>query len=144
MEKLRLDDSFTFRITEDVDIDKEETLIPTMMIQPLAENAIWHGLMPKKGKKKLSIHFSRISENVFCIVEDNGIGINHSEQLKQLNRPLHKSVGLSNLRNRIKILNEKYDTGCSLEIIDLQDSYSGRTGSCAILNFHITTNKPSL
>lgn len=144
MEKLRFDDSFTFRITADDNIDKEDTLIPTMMIQPLAENAVWHGLMPKKGKKKLLIHFSRIDENISCIVEDNGIGINHSEQLKQLNRPLHKSVGLSNLRNRIKILNEKYDTGCTLELFDLQDLNNGRTGSCAILTFRIINNKPLL
>lgn len=142
MEKLRFDDSFTFRITAQEDIDKEDTLIPTMMIQPLAENAVWHGLMPKKGKKKLSIHFSKIGENISCIVEDNGIGINHSEQLKKLNRPLHKSVGLSNLRNRIKILNEKYDTGCSLEIFDLHDLDNSKTGSCAVLTFRMITNKP--
>ena len=142
MEKLRFDDSFTFRITAQEDIDKEDTLIPTMMIQPLAENAVWHGLMPKRGKKKLAIHFSKIGESMCCTVEDNGIGINHSEQLKKLNRPLHKSVGLNNLRNRIKILNEKYDTGCSLDIFDLQDLDSGRTGSCAVLSFRIITNKP--
>jgi ligand-binding sensor domain-containing protein/putative methionine-R-sulfoxide reductase with GAF domain len=142
MEKLRFDDSFTFRITAQDDIDKEDTLIPTMMIQPLAENAVWHGLMPKKGKKKLSIHFSKMGECISCIVEDNGIGINHSEQLKKMNRPLHKSVGLSNLRNRIKILNEKYDTGCSLEIFDLQDIDNSKTGSCAALTFRIITNKP--
>jgi putative methionine-R-sulfoxide reductase with GAF domain len=142
MEKLRFDDSFTFRITADDNIDKEDTLVPTMMIQPLAENAVWHGLMPKKGKKRLLIHFSRSDEKICCIVEDNGIGINHSERLKQLNRPLHKSVGLSNLQNRIKILNEKYDTGCSLELFDLQDFDNGKTGSCAVLTFRIINNKP--
>jgi signal transduction histidine kinase len=98
--------------------------------------------MPKKGKKKLLIHFSRTGEKISCIVEDNGIGINHSERLKQLNRPLHKSVGLSNLQNRIKILNEKYDTGCSLKLFDLQDFDIGRTGSCAVLTFRIINNKP--
>jgi putative methionine-R-sulfoxide reductase with GAF domain/anti-sigma regulatory factor (Ser/Thr protein kinase) len=142
MEKLRFDDSFTFRITSQEDISKEDTLIPTMMIQPLAENAVWHGLMPKKGKKKLVIHFSKNGERISCIVEDNGIGINRSAELKKLNRPLHKSVGLNNLRNRIKILNDKYDTGCSLEIFDLHDLNDGKTGSCAVLSFRIITNKP--
>ena len=42
MEKLRFDDSFTYRVIVDECIDKEETLIPTLMIQPLVENAIWH------------------------------------------------------------------------------------------------------
>jgi putative methionine-R-sulfoxide reductase with GAF domain/two-component sensor histidine kinase len=82
MEKLRFDDSFTFKITVDNNIDREEILIPTLMIQPLAENAIWHGLMPKKGTKKLTIRFSKLQETISCIIEDNGIGINRSEQLK--------------------------------------------------------------
>lgn len=143
MEKLRFDDSFTFRITADKHIDQEETLIPTMMIQPLAENAIWHGLMPKKGNKRLSIHFSIMNDMIHCTVEDNGIGLHHSERLKKLKRPLHESLGLTNLRNRIKILNEKYDTGCSLELFDLEDFNNGRTGSCAVLSFKIITNQPT-
>ena len=144
MEKLRFDDSFTFRITADEYIDKEDTLVPTMMIQPLAENAIWHGLMPKTGKKKISIHFSRLGTTICCIIEDNGIGIKRSEELKQLTRPLHRSVGLTNLRNRIKLLNEKYNAGCTLDITDLQDFNKDKTGSCAVLSFNSIINKPTL
>lgn len=144
MEKLRFDDSFTYLIKTDDEIDKENTLIPTMMIQPLAENAIWHGLIPKKGKKKLWIHFSALGETISCTIEDNGIGIKHSQQLKCLNRPLHKSVGLSNLRNRIKLINEKYNTNCTLEIIDLGDFNSNKTGCRAVLSFNININKPDL
>ncbi|MGZ3922513.1 MAG: sensor histidine kinase [Flavisolibacter sp.] len=143
MEKLRFDDSFTFRITADKTIDQEETLIPTMMIQPLAENAIWHGLMPKKGIKKLSVHFSTLNGIIYCTVEDNGIGLKNSEQLKKQKRPLHESLGLTNLRNRIKILNEKYDTGCSLELFDIEDFKNGRTGTCAVLSFKIITTQPN-
>ena len=75
---------FTFQITIDESIDKEETLIPTLMIQPLAENAIWHGLMQNEGEKKLMIRFSRKRETISCTIEDNGIGINRSEQLEKI------------------------------------------------------------
>jgi ligand-binding sensor domain-containing protein/putative methionine-R-sulfoxide reductase with GAF domain len=144
MEKLRFDDSFSFRITLDEDIDKEETLIPTLMIQPLTENAIWHGLMPKEGIKKLSIRFSQQDETISCTIRDNGIGIRKSEELKQRKTASHRSVGLSNLRNRIKIMNEKYDTGCSLEIVDLEDPHNkDKTGTCAVLRFKVITNKPN-
>jgi sensor histidine kinase YesM len=109
-----------------------------MMIQPLAENAVWHGLIPKKGRKKLLIHFSKMDDDtISCNIEDNGIGIHQSEELKKLNRPLHHSVGISNLRNRIKILNEKFDTGCHLEIIDLNDIDRRKTGSRVVLSFRI-------
>ncbi|MFL5808517.1 MAG: histidine kinase, partial [Flavisolibacter sp.] len=134
MEKLRFDGTFTYRIIADEEIDMENTLVPTMMIQPLAENAIWHGLIPKKGRKKLMIHFSLVENRISCLVEDNGIGLKQSEAMKMVHRPLHRSVGLSNLRHRIRIMNEKYDTGCTLEITDLNDLNKDKTGSCAILS----------
>jgi ligand-binding sensor domain-containing protein/putative methionine-R-sulfoxide reductase with GAF domain len=142
MEKLRFDDSFTFQITVDDCIDKEEILIPSLMIQPLAENAIWHGLMHRQGEKKLLIRFSKLGETISCTIEDNGIGIKRSAELKKINRSTHQSVGLTNLRNRIKILNEKYDTGCTLEINDLGDFNKNKTGTCVILRFNIIINKP--
>jgi sensor histidine kinase YesM len=78
-----------------------------------------------------------------CTIRDNGIGIKRSEELKLLNKSQHQSVGLSNLRNRIKILNEKYNTGCTLEIKDLSDSQN-KTGTCVVLQFNIITNKPCI
>jgi len=144
MEKLRFDDSFTFRIIVDEQIDKEETLIPTMMIQPLAENAIWHGLMPKKGDKRLSIRFSLEENTICCAISDNGIGINQAEASKRVAKAPHQSVGLNNLRNRIKIMNEKYDAGCSLEITDLSDLYKEKTGTRVVLRFNVITTKPCL
>ena len=141
MEKLRFDDSFTFRIIADPDIDREETLIPTLMIQPLAENAIWHGLMNKRGKKKLTIHFSKVGHTICCRIEDNGIGINRAEQIKRKCNTTHQSVGLSNLRNRIKIMNEKYDLGCTLTLSDLKEENHNKTGTCAFLRFNMITNK---
>ena len=141
MEKLRFDDSFSFKIIVDDEIDKEETLIPTLMIQPLAENAIWHGLMYKQGEKHLKIRFSKIGEMISCNIEDNGIGISKSEELKKSNKSAHIPVGLNNIRNRIKIMNEKYDTGCTLEIHDLRESKKGNPGTCAVLKFNIITNK---
>ena len=144
MEKLRFDDSFSYQVTVDDNIDKEEILIPTLMIQPLSENAIWHGLMCKEGEKKLCIRFSTVGETISCIIEDNGIGIKRSEELKLLSKSLHQSVGLSNIRNRIKIMNEKYDTGCTLEITDLQDLDKTKTGTRVTLRFNIITHKPQL
>jgi len=142
MEKLRFDDSFTFHITVDEQIDREDALIPTMMIQPLAENAIWHGLMHKKGDMRLSIHFALEGETISCTILDNGIGIDQSQQLKKIHKPTHQSVGLSNLRHRIKIMNEKYDAGCSLEISDLSHVPGNGTGTCVVLRFNLITNKP--
>lgn len=135
MEQLRFDESFTYEIKADEDIDEDDIIIPSLMIQPLVENAIWHGLMLVEGEKKVLIRFSQYDDKIFCSIEDNGIGIQRSVELKRKHRPLHKSVGLKNLRGRMKIMNEKYNADCTLEITDLQEMEVSRTGTLAVLSF---------
>jgi putative methionine-R-sulfoxide reductase with GAF domain len=137
MEQLRFDDSFTYRISTDKNIDADETAIPSLMIQPIVENAIWHGLMQADADKKILIDFTQDHSKIRCTVEDNGIGIRRSEKLKEVNKPPHNSVGLENLKKRIKIINEKYDTDCSLEIMDLGDEGKSRRGTRVILQFNM-------
>ncbi len=137
MEQLRFDDSFKYCIDLKGDIDVNEVSIPSMMLQPLLENAIWHGLMPKEGEKKIFVCFRREGNRILCMIEDNGIGVELSEQVKASNRPLHRSLGLENLRKRIRIMNEKYDLGCSLEITDLKIAGAGRSGTRVDLAFNI-------
>ncbi len=137
MEQLRFNDSFTYLIQASENIDTGETSIPSLMIQPLAENAIWHGLMHAGTNKRLKINFTKEDQKITCVIEDNGIGIHESEQLKKLTRPLHRSTGLDNLQRRIKIMNEKYRLDCSLQITDLKDTVRGGNGTKAILRFNI-------
>jgi LytS/YehU family sensor histidine kinase len=137
MEQLRFDDSFTYKILVGENIDTSESSIPSLMIQPLVENAIWHGLLPSESEKKILIKFTQNENRITCIIEDNGIGIRQSEKLKVMNRPLHNSVGLENLRKRIKIMNEKYDTDCSLEIFDLKETGKGDRGTKVVLRFNL-------
>lgn len=137
MEQLRFDETFTYKIIVDENIDVEETSFPSLMIQPLVENAIWHGLMPAGSDKKIYIKFIQTQNRIVCIIEDNGIGIGMSESIKQKNKSTHRSVGLENLQKRIKIINEKYDIDCSLEIIDLKDLDTYKSGTKAVLGFNM-------
>lgn len=137
MEHLRFDDSFSYKIFAGENIDIAETVFPTLMIQPIVENAIWHGLMPAKGDKKITVKFIQHENKLSCVVEDNGIGIHQSEKLKKTNGT-HHSLGLENLQRRIKIINEKYQTNCSLEITDL--STIGNNGTRVILKLNVISN----
>ncbi|MBL7741844.1 MAG: histidine kinase [Chitinophagaceae bacterium] len=136
MECLRFDDSFTYKIITDDTIDTGETAIPSLMIQPLVENAIWHGLLPSADDKKVIIRFTQDQHQIICTIEDNGIGIRQSEKLKQTARPAHQSHGLENLQKRIKIMNEKYDTDCTLEITDLNSTGMNGSGTKVVLRFN--------
>jgi sensor histidine kinase YesM len=139
MEQLRFDDSFTYDICVDDDIDPDDMLIPSLMIQPLVENAIWHGLMQVEGEKKIGIAFTLEGNLVKCIIEDNGIGIAQSEKNKAASKNRHQSVGLENLRKRIKIINGKYDANCSLVINDRKDLEHGKRGTLVVLRLNIIT-----
>lgn len=137
MEQLRFDEAFHFQVLVDEDIDITETVLPSMMIQPLVENAIWHGLMQATTEKKIVISFCQDQSRIICVVEDNGIGIRKSESLKEKQRPLHKSVGLENLQKRIKIMNEKYDMDCVLSITDIYETDKTGSGTRVVLEFNL-------
>lgn len=140
MEQLRFNDSFEWTITVADTIDTEETSIPSLMIQPLVENAIWHGLLHSDKKKKLSISFTSNNGTITCIIEDNGIGIRQSEKIKEQQQNNHRSVGLENLRNRMKILNEKFGSGCSLTITDCSGNNENCSGTRVTLTFNINNS----
>nr|WP_299172669.1 tetratricopeptide repeat protein [uncultured Allomuricauda sp.] len=101
LESLRFDNAFSYNITIDENLDINEHEMPMLLVQPYAENAILHGLMPKEGKKELSITFNDKMKYVECIIEDNGVGINTKTTNKRPNMP---SRGMSITAERIEKL----------------------------------------
>lgn len=77
LESLRFDDAFTYDIGIEPGIEHHH--IPVFMLQPLVENAIRHGLLPKHGEKRLSVDFSAQDKALTCVVRDNGIGFKHAK-----------------------------------------------------------------
>ncbi len=116
LEYLRFQDKFDFEITVDENLDTETTLIPNMIIQPHLENAIWHGLRYLENKGFLSLKFTLNDKKVKVIIDDNGIGLSKSQELKTFNQMAHKSVGLDNTKQRISLLNDLYKTEITFEI----------------------------
>ena len=108
LEHLRFSDKFDYEIFVDPEIDADTVLIPNMLIQPNLENAIWHGLRYREGKGLLKISLLNNSNAIKVRIEDNGIGYKKSMELKTENQKLHESRGLSNVQERIKLLNDLY------------------------------------
>ncbi|WP_170311627.1 sensor histidine kinase [Vallitalea okinawensis] len=88
---------------------EEETLdkkLPKLIIQPIIENAIKHGIQPI-GRGKVSLYSSLSDDNLVIYVEDNGVGIERAEleQIKQGHRHSDlKSIGLNNVIKRLKLI----------------------------------------
>ncbi len=116
LEKLRFNDDFDFDINTGSNIHPSFVRIPTMIIQPFAENALWHGLIHKKGDKKLIISFEQKMGNLYCAIEDNGIGRERSAGFKTINGTKKQSMGMKITEERLFLLQNDAD----IKIDDLE------------------------
>jgi len=116
LEHLRFGDKFSYKITVDEAIDPETISIPNMLIQPHVENAIWHGLRYKEGKGLLELSFSLKDNCLLITIEDDGIGLKKSREIKTENQKMHQSRGLTNVGERIELLNQLYKTNIRFEV----------------------------
>lgn len=88
IEKLRFEEKLEYSIVVDPMLDIEEEYIPSVILQPIVENAINHGLFHKKENGHIQISFSYNNDDSFSVsVIDNGIGVNKA---KMLNQDIHK------------------------------------------------------
>ena len=117
MEQIR-NELFTSRILADDELETKEIFLPPMLIQPFIENALWHGTKSDDKKINVNIDFKKEGEELICIIEDDGIGIEESFRNKIEMGSKHVSVGISNIENRIKLLNEKYNLKYTISIAD--------------------------
>ncbi|MBC7923451.1 MAG: tetratricopeptide repeat protein [Ferruginibacter sp.] len=130
LEDLRFKGRIGYRITVDESIDQENTYLPSMVLQPFVENAIWHGLMHKEKAEPGCIRISiRETEDVLkCVIEDNGVGREQATALKKTAALNSKSMGLQITEERLKLFNQG-KTGSLIRITDLKDSLNRALGT---------------
>ncbi|MEM9680908.1 MAG: hypothetical protein AAF901_11355 [Bacteroidota bacterium] len=122
LEKMRLGDNFSVVMNIDEQLKTMSTRIPTMLFQPVIENAIIHGLQPKTKDRVLKIIMLLEDDMLIGVVEDNGIGRAAAKQLKAQNPLQYRSWSMHILKARIKAINSiinEYDM--SIKFIDLMD-----------------------
>jgi ligand-binding sensor domain-containing protein len=121
LEMLRFENKFEYEIKMDTDINDYDTEIPSMIIQPFLENAIWHGLMPKEGESKLTLHFEQSEEFVICTVRDNGVGRKAASKANENRSEDHKSTGIANTVKRLGLFSNGADESTLMQITDLEE-----------------------
>jgi hypothetical protein len=122
LEIMRFEKKFEYIITVDKEIDQNYDRIPSMLIQPYVENAIIHGLLPRQGFGKISITLQKQNDTMLCIIEDNGIGRENSNEFKKNRVQQHKSMGMSITQERLDVLNAGLNSNISCEIMDLYEN----------------------
>lgn len=114
IQQVRYRDIMEYEI--DIDSSIQNTKLPKMTLQPLVENAIYHGLKPKRGKGKITVTGTREGDRILLRVTDTGLGMNE-EELESLRSRISMedstSFGLTSSYKRLKIL---YGDDCKFVI----------------------------
>lgn len=130
IENIRFSNKINFETYIEPTINTHQIKIPSMILQPFIENAIWHGLSSKEGEKNMSIKVQKASDTIAeIIIEDNGIGREKSKEInanKTLNR---KSVGIQLTQDRLENYFKKSEGEYTIEIIDLEDNQGQACGT---------------
>jgi tetratricopeptide (TPR) repeat protein len=135
LEHLRFQDKFDYELVVDEKLDSDAILVPNMLIQPHLENAIWHGLRYRETIGKLKVSFTEENQLIKVSIEDDGIGVEKSRELKTQNQKVHASRGLNNVEERINLLNDLYHQQISYSISTGTDG----NGTLVTLYFSKTT-----
>ena len=106
-------------IDKDIHPDTLDIVVPSMLLQPIIENALKHGLEPKIGEGRLTIRSSRQNGHAIIDVIDNGVGVTPD----QAGRVKGSGIGLRNVNERLRVI---YGSNYQLQL----DSVPGQ-GTCA-------------
>jgi two-component system LytT family sensor kinase len=106
-------------VEKEIDPDSLDVVMPSMLLQPLIENSIKHGLSPKIGEGRITIRSSRQNGHALIDVIDNGVGVS-ADHMKRVNAG---GIGLRNVNERLRVI---YGANYQLQL----DSVPGQ-GTCA-------------
>lgn len=96
-------------------------MIPSLILQPLVENAIKHGIAPKIGKSRITVGARCVDDMIRVDIDDDGVGLRHNAVSdRQLRRMTNSTgIGLHNIRERLSTL---YGSAARLTITDLENA----------------------
>lgn len=113
---------FDFHIEVEGLADHEAILIPTMLLQPVTENAILHGFAGQQEKGQINIHIKKDHKALHCVIDDNGRGLQ-----SEGDEPKRRSFSTVINKERLDILSRQTKTPAQLKIID-KKAATGKAG----------------
>lgn len=128
LETMRLP-KIKYTITASESINLHDTYLPAMILQPLVENSVKHGLANKQGEGLLNITFEEKNSKLFIIIDDDGIGRDAAAEIGK--RMTKKSASFSTDANmsRIELLNANKKEKIIQDIIDKKDASGNAAGT---------------
>lgn len=120
IENIRFNNTIEYNTNIDEFLNTSTIKIPSLILQPFIENALWHGLSLKKENKQLTLNIQKINDLQLQIdIIDNGIGRQRSMKIKQNKLLKRNSVGIKLSKERLKHFSENYEGNWQLTFTDL-------------------------
>lgn len=136
LEQLRFNNVFEFKITKSKDIE-DDMALPPLLLQPFVENAIIHGLIPKKENGTISVDFSIESDNLVCTILDDGIGFEKSKEIKENLVAIHKSMALDITKKRLEMMEASTAQKANVKIKEIKNELGEIQGTKVVLKLPI-------
>ena len=139
LEELRFKGKIGYSISVDKSIEKDNTYLPSMVLQPFVENAIWHGLMHKESDQKgmINIDIKEEHDRLLCTIEDNGVGREKAQQLREKSVFKNKSMGMKITEERLRLLSQE-GLEQLIRITDLKDALNHALGTRVEINIPLS------
>ena len=158
LEKIRVGCKLDYWITVDNRIDTDNTPIPSMIIQPYVENAIWHGILPLEGSGIVEIEIKLIesdskeddgrsndegSQRYAIVIRDNGIGLSAATCR---NRSSRKSFSMALNQERLRLLAKSLKRPFDITVLDRAENFEECSdNSCGtVVEIQFPANIPDL
>ncbi len=118
LESIRFEDGIDLFMDIQEDVRLHEIVIPPLLLQPFFENAIWHGLMNKKGEKWIKVRLAKVDGIPMLSIRDNGIGRIASQKINAKRTMKKESIGMELSRDRLELFNKNESVHYRFEMID--------------------------
>lgn len=141
IENIRFSNEIDFQVEVDPSINTSNIRVPSLILQPFLENALWHGLSSKEDNKEILLKVTKPSEDfVTIIITDNGVGRKESSRINSNKILKRKSVGIAITKARLANFSKGYTSDYKIEIEDLYDSNGVASGTKVIVNIPVRSN----
>ncbi len=139
LEALRFEIPFKYEI-HCIGFEKESVMIPTLIIQPFIENAIWHGLHSnEKPDGRIKIDLSLHDDRLHCEISDNGVGRIKAFISTENNDNRKKSLGITLTKRRLHLLAPLEEEESGITITDLKNEFGENAGT--VIHIEIPVKK---
>ncbi len=139
LEQERFANRFCYRLRIDDTLLDYNPLIPSMVLQPVVENAIIHGLSNREEPGTLLVDIQWREKTVLCVIEDDGIGREAALRNKQARVNKHLSMASKNTHERIALLRKFGYERSRLTIEDLYDPHGSACGTRVVVELPLKT-----